>query len=285
MDKGWIKIHRIFTEWEWYHDPFMVHLFLHLVITANSKDGHWRGISVKKGQLITGRKELSYRTGLQEQTIRTCLSKLKMTNEITIEATNKYSIITINKYDLYQSHYQGNSDETDSSASPKDGLNEPSTLPFFSQPDNQQLTNNQPTTNQQLTTNKNEKNIKKEKKIRSITTPPPPDFQTLNFFEIFHSTCPNLPRVLVQSDARKKMLAARLADFGPEKLALAFRLAGESDFLNGKNDKNWSADFDWILKPANFIKILENKYKNKSNETFKPSDPRASAQSGWDTPL
>ena len=290
MEKGWIKIHRIFTDWEWFRDSQMVHLFLFLVIAANSRDGLWRGIVVKKGQMITGRKELSNKTGMPEQTIRTCLSKLKLTNEITIESTNKYSIITINKYDQYQSHNQlfnveDNQNLLAETSLPKTS-NQPLNEPIHNHPANHQLTSNQPATNQQLTTNKNNKNNKKYKNIKNSTTTLS-DFENFNFFEIFHSACPNLPKVLIQSEARKKLIADRLSDFGKEKLLLVFKLAGESDFLNGKNDKNWSADLDWILKPANFIKILENKYKNKplSNENFKPNDPRASQAKGWDIPL
>jgi hypothetical protein len=83
------------------------------------------------------------------------------------------------------------------------------------------------------------------------------------------------------------MISARISEFGEEKLLQVFKLVGESDFLNGKNEKKWNADLDWILKPANFIKILENKYKNKlqSHEDFKPNDPRASQIKGWDIPL
>jgi len=100
---GWIKLHRKFSDWEWYQDSKMVHLFIHLLIIANHKDNNWQGVEIKRGQLITGRKKLSEETGISEQSIRTCLNKLKMTNELTIKSTNKYSIITICNYDKYQS--------------------------------------------------------------------------------------------------------------------------------------------------------------------------------------
>ena len=99
---GWIKLHRKFLEWEWFHNEEMVRLFIHLLLTANYADKKWNGILVKRGQVLTGRKKLSEGTGLSEQEIRTCLSRLKSTSEITIKSTNKYSIITINKYDDYQ---------------------------------------------------------------------------------------------------------------------------------------------------------------------------------------
>ena len=128
-EQGWIKLHRKLRKWEWYQDSQVVHLFLHLLLSANHETKNWQGQEVKKGQLITGRKSLADSTGISEQSIRTGLDKLKKSNEIVIKSTNKFSIITIIKWEEYQVL------------------------------DNE-LTNNQPATNQQLTTNKNVKNVK-----------------------------------------------------------------------------------------------------------------------------
>ena len=152
---GWIKMHRNITKWEWYDDSKMVHLFFHLLVSANHKDGNWKGQSVKRGQLITGRKSLSSATGISEQSIRTCLERLSLTNEITIKTTNKNSVITILNYDLYQSKESSN----------------------------QQSTSNQPTINQQLTTNKNDNNVKNEKKVKEVV---PPTQTILDFIESEH---------------------------------------------------------------------------------------------------
>lgn len=99
---GWIKTYRKLVKWEWYKDSAMVHLFIHLLITANYREEKWRGILIKRGQLITSRKMLSNQTGISEQSIRTCLERLKSTNEITIKSTNRNSIITVCNYDNYQ---------------------------------------------------------------------------------------------------------------------------------------------------------------------------------------
>ncbi len=48
---GWIKLHRILLDWEWYKSPNMVHVFLHLILSANHEDGRWQGHEVKRGQL------------------------------------------------------------------------------------------------------------------------------------------------------------------------------------------------------------------------------------------
>ena len=49
-----------------------------------------------------------------------------------------------------------------------------------------------------------------------------------------------------------------------------FDLVLNSPFLLGENNRNWRADFDWIFKPSNFVKILEGNYlKRESNGTCK----------------
>ena len=123
-NEGWIKIFRKFSDWEWFNISEMVHLFIYLLINANHQDGEWRGIIVKKGQILTGLNSINKATKISYQTIRTCLKRLEKTHEINIQVTNKYSIITICKYDDYQN------DKTTTNKQP-----------------NKQLTNNQQSTN------------------------------------------------------------------------------------------------------------------------------------------
>lgn len=130
MPDGWIKFYRKFQEWEWYSKSEMVHLFLHLLLNANPEDMEWQGRTIKKGQVITGRRKISEVTGISEQTIRTCLQRLVETGEILVESTNKFSIITICNYGNYQDS------ESES---------------------NQQVTSNQPTENDTLATAKPKK--------------------------------------------------------------------------------------------------------------------------------
>lgn len=138
MKEGWVCFYRKITEWEWYSTPNMLHLFFHMIVSANHKDGKWKGVDIKRGQLATGRKALSAAIGVSEQSIRTCLARLERTGEITQKPTSKFSIITICNYDDYQED--------------KKQIN-------------QQLTSNQPATNQQLTTNNNENNVTKKTNV------------------------------------------------------------------------------------------------------------------------
>ena len=106
-NKGWIKIHRRLLDWEWYSDTNMVRLFLHLLLKANSSDRRWQGREVPRGSLVTSRATLQAETGLSQKTIRTCLARLIATGEIEVEATNRFSIITICNFDNYQESEQG----------------------------------------------------------------------------------------------------------------------------------------------------------------------------------
>ena len=99
---GWVKLHRRFKEWEWYHEPHMVQLFIHLLLSANHKDKNWRGISVKTGQVITGLGSLQKETGISIQSLRTCLKRLEKTGEINRQTNSKLTVITICKYETYQ---------------------------------------------------------------------------------------------------------------------------------------------------------------------------------------
>lgn len=64
---------------------------------------------------------------------------------------------------------------------------------------------------------------------------------------------------------RKTHTLARIREHGKETFLLMMKKAVASDFLNGKSDRGWVADFNWMIKPSNFIKIIEGNYDNRQN--------------------
>lgn len=102
MEKGFIKLFHKFCEWEWYDNPNVKVLFIHLLLKANIQTKQWQGITIKRGQLITSIEKLAVANGLTTQQIRTALKNLQTTKEIEIVATKKYTIITVKNYNLYQ---------------------------------------------------------------------------------------------------------------------------------------------------------------------------------------
>jgi uncharacterized protein YdaU (DUF1376 family) len=91
-----------------------------------------------------------------------------------------------------------------------------------------------------------------------------------SLIENYHSLCPKMNQVKVINDFRKGLINARFSEYGLEKITEVIRKAGESDFLNGKNDKVWKADFEWIMRPQNFVKVMEGKYDNKVKQYEDP---------------
>ena len=83
--------------------------------------------------------------------------------------------------------------------------------------------------------------------------------------DMYNETCVSFPKCTVLSDARKKSIKARFNTYKLEDFKKAFTLAEESNFLKGGNDRNWIANFDWVLKDSNFAKILDGNYANKNN--------------------
>ncbi|AQT68054.1 hypothetical protein STSP2_01209 [Anaerohalosphaera lusitana] len=85
----------------------------------------------------------------------------------------------------------------------------------------------------------------------------------------------NLPRIRAFSDQRRSKFKARMAEglFAENWQELIDMVSGSS-FLTGKNDRNWRADIDWLLKNStNYAKVLEGKYNNRNAQT-KPSDSK-----------
>ena len=131
---GFIKIDRGMVDWGWYDDSNTKDVFLHLILTANWKETQYHGRTIKAGQTVFGIQALAERLGMSVRNVRTALEHLKRTGEITVEATNKFSIATLENWAKYQ-------------------LQE------------EEVTNNRQTTDKRLTT-------PKEKKNNNIFRPP-----------------------------------------------------------------------------------------------------------------
>ena len=100
---GWVKLYRSFIKWEWFSVPNMVHIFIYCLLTANHKDKRWRGNHIKRGSFITSYGNIANDTGLTVKKVRTALKNLEKTGEIKRKSGTQNTLITICKYDIYQS--------------------------------------------------------------------------------------------------------------------------------------------------------------------------------------
>lgn len=85
--------------------------------------------------------------------------------------------------------------------------------------------------------------------------------------KLYAKHLPMLTQVKVWSDARAKNLKARWAE--DEKRQTLdywdrfFAYVAKSDFLTGRSGDWQNCDLEWLVKSANFIKVVEGKYENK----------------------
>lgn len=79
---------------------------------------------------------------------------------------------------------------------------------------------------------------------------------------LYHTICLSYPRLRSTGQNRRKAIAARWKEYGQSLDAFRelFERAEASLFLKGRNGRNWTADFDWLLNGGNMAKVLEGKY-------------------------
>lgn len=83
--------------------------------------------------------------------------------------------------------------------------------------------------------------------------------------ELYHKICISYPKIKTIDGNRKTAVGARWRTYKSlEVFEELFTIAENTPFLKGANERNWSADFDWMMKPTNFSKILEHKYDDRS---------------------
>lgn len=135
--QGWIKLHRSI----WNNpvvskdsDHLAVWIYLLTHATHMEYDVNFAGdrITLKPGQLITGRKKLSTTLGINEHKIDRILKLLKSEQQIEQQVSNRGSLITIVNWNKYQ---------------------------VIEQQNEQKLSNKRATSEQQVSTNKNINNI------------------------------------------------------------------------------------------------------------------------------
>lgn len=114
-----------------------------------------------------------------------------------------------------------------------------------------------------------ESEIDKEKKSISDDIPEKPAREPVDYkaiADLYNSVCVSLRPIKSLSEKRKKAIRARMAAGRTlEDFKQLFELAEGSSFLKGKNNRDWSADFDWLVADANMAKVLDGKYANRDS--------------------
>lgn len=147
MEKnGWIKIHRkMLDNPVVFKDADHLAVWMYLLLEATHQDYPkmfgGKKIVLKPGQLITGRKVISEKTGVNESKVKRILNVFKSEQQIDQQAERYGSIITILSWDKYQCNDQQNA---------------------------QQVTNECPTSDQRVTTLQEHKNRRTQEQKKDI---------------------------------------------------------------------------------------------------------------------
>ena len=240
LENGFVKIYRSLLKWEWYDDINTKVVFLHLLLTVSIEDSKWHGITVKRGSRVSSYAILAKETKLSIDMVRTAIKHLESTGEITRYKYPKYTVFTVNNYDKFQN------------------------VPSILQDDSQGNPNVIPKSSQQY------KKVKEDKEEKE-------DITVNQVVDLYHEICKSYPRLRGISENRRKAISARCKIYRIEDFRIVFQNAENSGFLKGGNDRNWSANFDWMMKDTNFVKILEGRYNGGNNDTFAVSDSRGCA--------
>lgn len=98
----YIKLDRNMRFWRWFKNPKTVLVWVWLIMSANIEDHDFERETIHRGEVATSRKTISAATGLTEREVRTALSHLKSTGEVSVRIRPKYQVITILRYNDYQ---------------------------------------------------------------------------------------------------------------------------------------------------------------------------------------
>lgn len=101
-DRTYIKLFHKMLTWEWYGDTNTVRVFLHILLRANYKPSEYKGKVIGRGECAFGYRSWAKQLGMSVQEIRTAISHLQSTHEITLRATHQGSVIHVEKWDFWQ---------------------------------------------------------------------------------------------------------------------------------------------------------------------------------------
>jgi len=213
------------------------------MVNHDEEEWEWQGkrYICKPGQKITSLEKIrkACGKGVSIQNIRTAFVRFEKLEFLTYESTKESRLVTVLNWELYQSSEN-----------------------------NQQ--SNQQTGNKDLTTNKNDKNDK-NKDIEVLHTSLSTEVDPIDkipyqeIVNLYHLNCVSYPKLKTIGSNRQKAISARWKQYKKDLAVfeILFQKAEQSGFLKGENNRNWQADFNWLMNDANMAKVLEGKYDKK----------------------
>lgn len=220
-----------------------------------------RGIKVKveRGQLATSYDTLAKRWRWSKPTVKRYLARLERKQKLLLQKSNVTTLISICNYATYQCNVTANvtADVTADRHTKEESKESYLRTLTSSLSKDKSLDCVFCTTHAHKDKPKNETAESEDKhKDQQI------DYDGLKRFfnesiEKANSTIKPISRM---TDKRKHLVNARCKEYGKEAIMAVIKKAVKSEFLNGKNNRAWIANFDWLFDVNKFPKVFEGIY-------------------------
>lgn len=221
-----------------FRKPEVLQLFVYLLYKAD-----------ENGNVTTTYSQICKELSMSLQTLRTCLKKLSLTQQVTQQVTHRDTHLTVCNIVSYEAEKnRGNTVTNTVTNTPKETNKE----------------NLSPTPP-----------IKENKKENSpslhLTVEPPPSKIYREVVELWDKICTSSPRLRAHSQARQNKVLCRVKEMGGYPKAIAtitemFTVVQSNSFYTGDNSRGWVAGFDWFFENnTNWCKVIERVHNSKSN--------------------
>jgi hypothetical protein len=186
--KGWVSLHRKLLTSDVFQNEKLLKVFIYCLLKATHSEHSQKvgkqTVVLKPGQFVFGRRRAAFELDMKESTVRDYMKILKDDGTIAINPTNKYSVVTLTNWELYQDKEERNDNKSD---------------------------NKKPTKGQQNNTNNNGNNADNEDN----------DLNTYIHDLFEHYVSMNIVRHKKITSAMKSAIKARLKDYSFEELKKA----------------------------------------------------------------
>ena len=91
----------------------------------------------------------------------------------------------------------------------------------------------------------------------------------MRYINLYNNICIEMSKAIKLSKKRKDLIRARFFEFGDQQIIKMLKKASKSYFLNGSDDNTWRANFDWLFRQDNFIKVIEGNYDEIDDKPVK----------------
>lgn len=102
-ENSYIKLSRKIINWPWFKDPKVLQMFLYLLLIANFAESEENGFKIHRGQIYKSISLIADKMDITRRQAEYAIKKLVSTGEIKYQPMGQRSLITIVKYDRYQS--------------------------------------------------------------------------------------------------------------------------------------------------------------------------------------